>query len=268
MKVIASRSNPFYKSLIRAHQEAGKPGRAVVLEGIHLCESWLQSGSLPDWVVVDRAQEQSSESQALLGKVSFDKVVLLEPGLFNALSDVVTAQGILFFVTPTPKPLPPRIEQNCVILDRVQDPGNVGTILRTAAAAGVRLILASDQTAALWSPKVLRSAQGAHFYLSMHERVDLQELMSRLAVPSIATSLEGSKSLYETDLPDVAAWIFGNEGQGVRKALCEQANMLIRVPVDASAVESLNVAVCAALCLYEQRRQHRHSEHAPGEGHQ
>ncbi len=256
MKIIASRSNPFFKSLVRIHQEAGKLDRAVVLEGIHLCQSWLKAGRVPDWVVLDRAVEHASEIQALIRETSRERLVLLEPGLFRSLSDVVSAQGILFVVSPSTEPLPERIHQNCVILDRVQDPGNVGTILRTAAAAGVRLIFTSEQTAALWSPKVLRSAQGAHFSLSIHEKVDLFDLMNRLEVPSIATTLVESTSLYDTTLPKTCAWMFGNEGQGLSEALTQRALMRIRVPIDTSAVESLNVAVCAGLCLFEQRRQH------------
>jgi TrmH family RNA methyltransferase len=216
----------------------------------------LKAGKLPDSVVIDRDVELASEIQDLIRQTPSERLVILEPGLFRTLSDVVSTQGILFVVTPPQEVLPPTIHQNCVLLDRVQDPGNVGTILRTAAAAGVRLIIASEQTAGLWSPKVLRSAQGAHFSLSLHERVDLNDLLGQIEIPSIATTLEGSTALYGTALPETCAWIFGNEGQGVGDELCQRASMRIRVPIDASAVESLNVAVCAALCLYEQRRQH------------
>ena len=256
MKIIASRSNPFFKSLVRIHQEAGKLGKPVVLEGIHLCQSWLNAGRVPDWVIIDRGVELDVEIQALVSQIPSERLVLLEHGLFRTLSDVVTAQGILFVVTSSQDPLPSSIHQNCVLLDRIQDPGNVGTILRTAAAAGVKLIFASEHTAGLWSPKVLRSAQGAHFSLSLHEKVDLGELLARLEISSVATTLQGSAALYATPLPATCAWIFGHEGQGVDDKLCQQASMRIRVPIDTSAVESLNVAVCAALCLYEQRRQH------------
>lgn len=255
MKTIGSRANPVFKSLMRMHQEAGKPGKPVVLEGVHLCQSWLATGKAPEWVVIDRAVEHNSEIQHLMQASAPDRLVLLEPGLFKSLSDVVTAQGILFVVTLPQSPPALVVNQNCILLDRVQDPGNVGAMLRTAAAAGVSLVYASEQTAALWSPKVLRSAQGAHFALALHERVDLQALMQRLEVPSVATTLQGSTDLYRTELPARCAWIFGNEGQGIRNELSDRASIRVRVPIDATAVESLNVAVCAALCLYEQRRQ-------------
>lgn len=256
MKIIASRANPFFKKLTRLHQEAGKPGKPVVLEGIHLCQSWVKTGKTPEWVVIDRAVVDNIEIQALVRSSPPERLVLLEAGLFKSLSDVVTAQGVLFVVTVTENALPDWINRTCILLDRIQDPGNVGTILRTAAATGVRMVFASDQTASLWSPKVLRSAQGAHFALRLHERVDLQDLMSHVVVPTIATTLAGSTQLYHTALPPHCAWIFGHEGQGIRQVLIDQANISVHVPIDSTAVESLNVAVCAALCLYEQRRQH------------
>ncbi len=257
MKVIASRANPFFKSLIRMHQEAGKLGKSVILEGIHLCQSWLNAGNAPEWVVVDRAVEHTSEIQRLILATAPERLVLLEPGLFKSLSDVVTGQGILFVVSILENPVPVVVNQNCILLDRVQDPGNVGSILRTAAAAGVKLVLASDQTAALWSPKVLRSAQGAHFGLVLHQGVDLLSLLGHLTVPAIATTIDGATDLYRSELPARCAWIFGNEGQGIRAELSKRASLRVRVPLDSNAVESLNVAVCAALCIYEQRRQHQ-----------
>ncbi len=255
MKSVASRANPVFKSLMRMHQEAGKSGKPVVLEGIHLCQSWLATGKPPEWVVIDRAVEHDSEIQQLIHSCAPERLVLLEPGLFKSLSEVVTAQGILFVVSLPQDPPALVLNQNCVLLDRVQDPGNVGAILRTAAATGVSIVYASEQTAALWSPKVLRSAQGAHFALTLHERVDLQALMQRLEVPSVATTLQGSSDLYGTELPWRCAWIFGNEGQGIRSELSDRASFKVRVPIDTTTVESLNVSVCAALCLYEQRRQ-------------
>lgn len=260
MKDIYSRANPLFKQLMRAHQDAGKPGQSVILEGIHLCQAWLDAGRSPEWVVIDRSRSKLHEVQSILATVEHDKTVFVDSSLFKSLSDVVTSQGILFVVTAPSATLQVTTQQNAVILDRVQDPGNVGTILRTAAAVGVRDVYASEQTAGLWTPKVLRSAQGAHFALSLHERVDLEQLLDQMSVPVIATSLTQATDLYATKLPENCAWIFGNEGQGVRPELMQKSNMRVRIPFDTKAVESLNVSVSAALCLFEQRRQHANKD--------
>ncbi len=130
----------------------------------------------------------------------------------------------------------------------------MGTLLRTAAAAGMRRVYASTGCVGAWTPKVLRSAQGAHFVINIHESQDLTVLADRLDVPLLATSLEDSQSLFEASLPQHAAWVFGNEGQGVMPQLLARADLRLRIPQEES-VESLNVAVAAGICLFEQRRQ-------------
>ena len=180
---------------------------------------------------------------------------MLDAGLIDALETVPAGQGILF-VVPTPTPvLPAGIAENCVLLDRIQDPGNVGSILRSCAAAGIRRVFLSEDTAHAWSPKVLRSGQGAHFSLAIHENVDLLALGDRLDVPMIATALDNADSLHSVLMPAAVAWVFGNEGQGVHPALQSRALRRVYIPQEAAA-ESLNVAAAAAVCLFEQRRQH------------
>jgi TrmH family RNA methyltransferase len=168
---------------------------------------------------------------------------------------VDTDQGVLFVAQPTIHPVPEKISESIVMLDRLQDPGNVGAILRTCAAAGIKRVFASVGTAGLWSPKVLRSAQGAHFVLKLHEQIDLMVLTEALAIPLIVTTLEDAKDLYKTALPKQAAWVFGNEGQGVTDSLLSRADIRVKIIHD-KAVESLNVTVASGVCLFEQRRQH------------
>ena len=123
------------------------------------------------------------------------------------------------FVVALPAPaLPGAVDENCVLFDRIQDPGNVGTLLRTCAAAGIKRVFLATGTAAAWSPKVLRSGQGAHFALAIHEHVDLAALLPRLRAPLVAT-LDGASDLYRTALPERCAWVFGHEGQGVDAGL-------------------------------------------------
>ncbi|MBP6017956.1 MAG: RNA methyltransferase [Burkholderiaceae bacterium] len=258
MKHISSRDNPLYKRVLRLL--AGKRGDSdapeLVLEGIHLCQAWLEHQGMPLWALVDADKVRSNtELAALADSLPEHTVIACEPALMQRLSQVVHGQGVLFVVA-APQPIrPSHITQNSLWLDRVQDPGNVGTLLRTAAAAGIRHAYLSPGCASAWSGKVLRSAQGAHFVLTIYEGVDLQAERQRLSIPLVATALHDAGSLYETVLPEKCAWVFGNEGQGVDAQLLGHASLRVFIPQQAD-VESLNVAVAAGICLFEQRRQH------------
>ena len=140
-----------------------------------------------------------------------------------------------------------------VVLDRVQDAGNVGSILRSAAALGVAQVLALQGTAALWSPKVLRAGMGAHFGLRLIEGLQIDDL-GVLAVPLVGTSLETDLLLPDATLPQPCAWVLGHEGQGVDRALLARCGAVLRIP-QPGGEESLNVAAAAAVCFYESLRQ-------------
>lgn len=256
IRQIASRDNPDYKAWLRLAQ--GRPARGesrVLLEGEHLCRAWLDHSGPPEVLIVDEATlAAGGRIGALWQACAATRRVVLQGRLAAPLRQVVQGPGVFFLVTPPAPALPARITRGCLCLDRVQDPGNLGTLLRTAAAAGLEQAFLSHGCAAAWSPKVLRSGQGAHFALQIHERVDLLALGPRLAVPLAATALEAAVSLYDWDLRAPCAWVFGNEGQGVAAELLQAAAWRVRIPHSA-AVESLNVAAAAAICLFEQRRQ-------------
>lgn len=259
MKQLTSRENADYRLLQRALAGRREPGersggaRRIALEGVHLCQSWLASEGQPELAFFDAERLEHPEIAALLHAVADARIRICPAALLRGASQVVHGQGVIF-VGRAPRPeLPQRLSRNCLWLDRVQDPGNMGTLLRTAAAAGIREIHASEGCVSAWSAKVLRSAQGAHFLLDIHEGLDLERLTQRLDVPLLATALEAAVPLYEADLPAAAAWVFGNEGQGVAPALLARADMRLFIPHE-GAVESLNVAVAAGICLFEQRR--------------
>ncbi len=256
MKHIASRENPLVKDLHRIAAAAGRRDAPALLDGVHLCQAWLQHHGAPARALFDAQRLDRPELAALAAQLPPECCVSLEPRLLHGLASVESDQGVLFLVQVPHPVLPARIGAGCVLLDRVQDPGNVGTLLRTSAAAGIRHVMLSEGCAAAWSPKVLRSAQGAHFALHVYERTDLAALVARLDVPLAATTLERSQSLYEADLPPACAWVFGHEGQGVAPQLLAAAALRLRIPHDSAAVESLNVAAAAAICLFEQRRRH------------
>jgi TrmH family RNA methyltransferase len=146
----------------------------------------------------------------------------------------------------------------------VQDAGNVGTILRSAAAAGVVDVLLGPGCAGAWTMKVLRAAQGAHFSLQIREQADLLAAVRASAVMSVATVACEGQDLYQLDLSGPVLWLLGSEGAGLSPSLRAAAGAAITIPI-AAATESLNVAATAAVCLFEARRQRRQTKRpAPG----
>ncbi len=261
MKQLASKDNPLYKQLKKLAASGGerRKQQLSLLEGVHLCEAYLAWQGMPVHAVFCQRRLNDDKPghaplRALHAQIDPQCLIELENGLIDSLESVPAGQGVVFFV-PTPDPaLPSSIEENTLILDRVQDPGNVGSILRTAAAAGIQRVFLLQGCAAAWSPKVLRSSQGAHFSLLIHEDLAWAALDSRLRVPVAVTTLEAAQSLYAQALPMPCAWVFGHEGQGVDAQIQAQAAHRYWIPQEAAA-ESLNVAAAAAVCLFEQRRQ-------------
>ncbi len=143
---------------------------------------------------------------------------------------------------------------DCLLLEEIQDAGNLGSILRTAAAAGVREVHLSRGSAFAWSPRVLRAGQGAHFSLAIREGAALAEVAAAFRGSVVATAPDAPESLFALDLRPPVAWIFGNEGAGISPALAAQATHRAHIPMPGGA-ESLNVAAAAAVCLFEAVRQ-------------
>jgi TrmH family RNA methyltransferase len=262
MKTVSSRDNPFYKELKQlatSSQARRKAGRSL-LDGVHLCQSWLDLKGLPAHCVVSEEALANPEVAAIVERVEAGRghVTALPDALFGAVSQV--EHGVnLAFVVETPSPRPPSVlSESAVLLDGVQDPGNVGSILRSAGAAGIKQVWCSPGTAFCWSPKVLRAAMGAHFVLEIFENADLGALVQGATVPVLATSGYAADCLYDAnlDLAGPVAWVLGHEGQGVSDALLRLASRRVAVP-HAGQVESLNVAACAAVCFFEQLRQQR-----------
>ncbi|HEY8609476.1 MAG TPA: RNA methyltransferase [Noviherbaspirillum sp.] len=258
MKSVTSRDNPLFKQLKQlatSSQARRKAGRAL-LDGVHLCQVYLEQVGAPAVCVASESARALPEVDAILRQCESLHVqcVLLPDALYAALSQVEHGVGLLF-LADTPRPAPPaRLDAPAVLLDNLQDPGNLGSILRSAAAAGIDQVFCSRTTVFAWSPKVLRAGMGAHFLLRIHEHVDLQDLLRDATVPVLATSSHAARRIYDLDLRAPVAWLFGNEGQGVSPELLAMATHRISVP-HLGAVESLNVAACAAVCFFEQVRQ-------------
>jgi len=258
IRTISSRENAQYKLLrqLASSAPARKKAGQTLLDGIHLCAAWLQHRGAPQMCIVSESAQAHAEVISILDACqSLSVSVLLMPdALFAPLSQVENGIGLLFVVeTPTASG-EPVLHDAALLLDGVQDPGNLGSILRTAAAAGIVQVYCGSSTVNAWSPKVLRAGMGAHFALDIAENIDLHSLIESASVPVLATSSHAEVSLYDLDLRLPCAWLFGNEGRGVSEILLALCSQRLSIP-QRSAVESLNVAASAAICLFEQVRQ-------------
>jgi TrmH family RNA methyltransferase len=248
---ITARGNALFKQVRRLAHDPGAYRRLhqVWLEGDHLLCAMLARGLVPDWVLMSESAWALPEMHRLADGAA--RVAVLPDGLFAELSALESPArvGALLVRSPAPS-LQPAMAS--VVLDRVQDAGNVGSILRSAAAFGVTQVLALKGTAALWSPKVLRAGMGAHFALQLLEGLEPAEL-SALQVPLVGTALSGERLLHQTDLPWPCAWVLGHEGQGVAPELLARCAAVVRI-AQPGGEQSLNVAAAAAVCLHESAR--------------
>jgi len=252
VKLIQSRDNPFFKQLKRlaeSGRERRKAGRTL-LDGLHLVEAWEQHRGAVEQLVVGESARAGGEIAAYVGNRD---CTVLSDALLRELGIVETPSGLLAIVELPDSGGAIDLGADAVLLDGVQDPGNLGSLLRSAAAAGVRQILLSPGCAAAWSPKVLRAGQGAHFILDVHEEADLAGFMASYRGTTAVTCLDGATPLFSASWDGPLAWIFGAEGLGVRPALIAQASVRVRIPMP-GAVESLNVGAAAAICLFEMVR--------------
>jgi len=256
MKRIDSSTNPRFKELrllVESSRERRKSGRSV-LDGTHLVAAYQEHVGQPERIAVSRPGLENPEIRALLDRMKEVDTVVLSDTLFKALSSVVTPTGILAVVeTPDPRPMPREMDA-CVMLEDLQDPGNLGSILRTCAAAGIRHVLLSRNAVHAWSPRVLRAGMGAHFALSIYEGIDLRAAAREFAGKRVATRQRSSRTIFDTDLTGGLALLFGNEGAGLSPDLLAAADAVVSIPMPGKT-ESLNVAAAAAVCLFERVRQ-------------
>lgn len=245
-EIITSRDNHWIKQCRSLAQDSTgyrKVGE-VWLEGDHLCRAFLARGRQPSAVVVTESCPALADEWFLSSGV---RRVMVANRLMSWISGLESPPQVAFRVPVT---LDVRLLSGLptVVLDRLQDPGNVGSILRSAAAMGFQQVVALKGTVALWSPKVIRAGMGAHFALHLSEGATIEDLQ-QLSIPMVATSSHQGEWLHEARLPWPCAWLLGHEGQGVDQPLLEQADHHIRI-AQPGGEESLNVAAAAAICLH------------------
>lgn len=256
-RILTSRDNPLVRdlrALATDARETRRQGRTLI-DGLHLLEVCLERHGHPDSIVVSESGMRHGGVAALLARMPGVLPVQVSDGLFRELSGVTTPVGILG-VIGIPPPATGPIEGSCVMLDAVQDAGNVGAIMRTAAAAGVRNLVLGPGCAGAWAPRVLRAAQGAHFALRIRDQADLSALLRAYRGVSAVTVARGGEPVFDADVGGDVCWIFGNEGAGVTENIAALATRRVTIPL-AAETESLNVAAAAAICLFEGVRQRR-----------
>ena len=250
---IRSRDNPSLSMVRRALRDPGayrRDGALLWLEGDHLLRACLARGLALQQLLLTEAAWAQPALRALAQQAA--RVLVLPDALFKELSTLESPAAVGALIE-RPAAAALRGDVPTLLLDRLQDAGNVGSILRSAAALGVPQVLALKGTAGLWSPKVLRAGMGAHFGLQLHEGLRLQDL-DALRMPWVANSSHATALLHRCTLPQPCAWVFGHEGQGVAPELQARCALTLRI-AQPGGEESLNVAAAAAICLHESVRQ-------------
>ena len=269
--LITSKENPLFKE-VRNLQATGSKGQKTrmasgqaLLEGIHLIQTWVGDPALKTLLTSEVGLQNPEISVAVYEHLEIcpdTKVYQLDSALWDLLSDLVNAPHIAGLLElPKSCLTPPQsiatLNGDVVILDRIQDAGNMGSILRTAAAAGFSQVIALSGCAHIWSSKVLRAGMGAHRLLDLYEGWSNQQVLSAVTAPMLAATADAEQDLFglNQELLQPVAWVMGSEGQGVSSDLLAQAKG-VSIPID-PRVESLNVSTAAAVCLFETMRVRR-----------
>ena len=251
---LESKDNPKIKhlrGLIEQNNYRKKQGQTV-LEGSHLCLAWLEQNRKINAIFTTENALKHPDLNDILDQYQ-GTVFVIGESLYKDLSTLGTTLACLAIVDLPSSSQALDYQADTLILENVQDPGNVGTLLRSAAAAGIQQIVCTKGSASLWSPRVLRAGMGAHFSLQTFENIQLEEILEQFKIPVYVTSSHRSTSLYAKDLSQPCVWILGNEGQGVSDyALAHAEAVTIPQP---GGQESLNVAIAGSVCFFEMVRQ-------------
>jgi TrmH family RNA methyltransferase len=255
MPRITSTDNPRLKQAVRliaSSRERRKAGLCV-LEGAHLIAVYLERHGAPEAVIAIDVYADDPTLRSLLAGIPSSRVLTISAPAWTELTQLPVEVKVLA-VVPTPNPTLERVAEFCLLLEDLQDPGNVGSILRTAAAAGVAQVFMSRHCAFAWSPKVLRAGQGGHFHLEIFEDVDLLAWAQSYRGTTVAAVTSGGESLFAADLRGPLAIAIGNEGTGLSDELRGAASRRVTIPMPGN-FESLNAAAAVAVCLFECVRQ-------------
>ncbi|SEQ75388.1 RNA methyltransferase, TrmH family [Nitrosomonas sp. Nm51] len=274
MQRITSREHPYIKYLVKLQKSARlrEQSSSTVLDGIHLIQSYLAADTdltAPKSIIVSETGQKNSDILSLVNTCrqfpeTVTRVFRVTDHVFEKISPVRTPTGILACISVPAITNQPGSSvsksASCILLESIQDPGNLGAIIRTAAAADISDIFLSKDCTDAWSPKTLRAAMGAHFFTTIHNNCNLIEIAGSFHGQVLAASPKGSQTLYQSDLNKPTAFIFGNEGAGLSKPMLQAADRAIAIPMPGQT-ESLNAAAAAAVFLFEKVRQQWQAHH-------
>jgi TrmH family RNA methyltransferase len=256
MEHITSRQNAHFKQARKLAESARERDKTqqILMDGTRLVRAYAeQFGLAHATLLVSVEGANRADVQQILQSGSPRHAYLLAEELFADITQVETPEGVTAIagIPHVESKLPDDFR---ILLDGVQDPGNLGSLLRTAAAAGATSAHLTKGCADPWSPKALRGGMGAQFILPLRERVELTSALAGFCGAVIATSPHARESIFEVDLSGPVAMIFGSEGRGLGEDEQALATQLVHIPM-AENVESLNVAAAAAVCCFERLRQ-------------
>lgn len=254
--MITSKDNPIIKTvyaLLTDGKKRKKLGQTVI-EGTHLLDAYLKANKIPLNVIVSQSGLDNNEIQSLIKPLDNKLITVISDSLYKQIRSLGESLPIMAVIEVPNLILNHAIDSDCLILNGIQDTGNLGTLLRTASAAGFGTVICTQNTAHAYNPKTLRASMGANFCLEIYENVSVDDIFHFIKVPLFATTSHANGLIYKKDLTKPLALIMGNEGQGVDKILLEKCQPLTLPQV---GEESLNVGVAGSVCLYEILRQRR-----------
>ncbi len=253
MEIIRSRQNVKIKqiAILTTEAKARRQAGLTVIDGVSFVRDYIAKFGQPEMLLIDETKQQRAQSVMELTS----DYVLVSSEVMKAISPVKTNAGVLAVVKILTASRFQSTEQSVILIDQVQDPGNLGAICRLALAVGIRDIILADGSVDAFAPSVIRASAGAVFDLNIYQKTDLAQFITTHAdYQFIATSSHAEKNIFELDLTGKIGWLVGNEGAGVSPALLQMVTLTAKIP-QSDKLESLNLAMATTVCLYEQFRQ-------------
>ena len=253
MEIIRSRQNVKIKqiAILTTEAKARRQAGLTVIDGVSFVRDYIAKFGQPEMLLIDDTKQQRAQSVMELTS----DYVLVSSEVMKAISPVKTNAGVLAVVKILTASRFQSTEQSVILIDQVQDPGNLGAICRLALAVGIRDIILADGSVDAFAPSVIRASAGAVFDLNIYQKTDLAQFITTHAdYQFIATSSHAEKNIFELDLTGKIGWLVGNEGAGVSPALLQMVTLTAKIP-QSDKLESLNLAMATTVCLYEQFRQ-------------